>query len=151
MNKFKFGSKSAQKLSECHDDLQLIMNTALSRSKIDIGISEGYRSPEKQNEYFQQGKSKIDGIKRKGKHNHKPSLAVDVFAYHPDLETRRKIVYSKSHLAYFAGIVDAVAVELYNAKKVSHLIRWGGNWDSDGVIDFDQSFDDFPHFELIKP
>lgn len=151
MNKFKFGTKSAEKLSQCHADLQLIMNTALSRSKIDIGISEGHRSVEKQNEYFQQGKSKIDGITRKGKHNHLPSLAVDVYIYHPELEMRRKIVYSKSHLAYFAGIVDSVAWELYNDKQVSHVIRWGGNWDGDGIIDFDQSFDDYPHFELVKP
>lgn len=151
MNKFKFGKTSAEKLSQCHDDLQLIMDIALSRSKIDMGISEGHRSVEKQQEYFHQGKSKIDGITKKGKHNFHPSLAVDVFVYHPDFAMRKKMIYSKSHLAYFAGIVDAVAWELYNAGRVSHVIRWGGNWDGDQIIDFDQNFDDYPHFELVKP
>jgi peptidoglycan L-alanyl-D-glutamate endopeptidase CwlK len=33
--------------------------------------------------------------------------------------------------------------------KISHAIRWGGDWDSDDIFD-DQNFDDLPHFELVK-
>ena len=147
---YKFGKNSAKKLSTCHIDLQRIMNLAISRSKVDFGISEGHRTVERQKELYDQGKSKIDGISKLGKHNYNPSLAVDIYCYHSDRETRSKIAYSKSHLAYIAGIVDTVAQELYNKGEITHKIRWGGNWDNDGVIDFDQSFDDFPHFELIK-
>jgi len=125
------------------------MKLAISRSKVDFGISEGYRSVERQNDLYRQGKSKIDGLEKKGKHNYNPSMAVDIYAYHSDLETRRKIVYDKTHLAYIAGIVQSCAVELYNQEAITHNIRWGGNWDSDGIIGLDQSFDDYPHFELI--
>jgi len=147
---YKFGKNSQGKLNTCHKDLQLIFNKVISISKVDFGISEGHRSVERQNELYIQGKSKIDGINKLGKHNHYPSQAVDIFAYHANREVRSKLAYDKSHLGYIAGIVDAVAEELYLEGKITHKIRWGGNWDSDGIIDFDQSFDDYPHFELIK-
>lgn len=145
----KFGDKSLEKLKTCHLDLVKIMLMTIDNSKIDFGIAEGHRTVSRQLELFNEGKSKIDGINKKGKHNYKPSLAVDIYTYHPDLETRKKIAYDKSHLAYIAGVVDASAKDLLSEGLISHKIRWGGNWDSDGIIDFDQTFDDFPHFELI--
>jgi peptidoglycan L-alanyl-D-glutamate endopeptidase CwlK len=147
---FKFGRRSKGKLETCHEDLQKIMNLVISRSKVDFGISEGHRSVERQHELFLEGKSKIDGINRLGKHNHNPSEAVDIYGYHPDLETRRKLAYDKTTLSYIAGIIDSCANELFDKGETSHIIRWGANWDSDGIIDYDQSFDDFPHFELKK-
>ena len=77
---FKFSKRSIDKLNTCHKDLQLIMNTVISVSNIDFGISEGHRSIELQNKYFKEGKSQIDGITKKGKHNYDPSLAVDMFS-----------------------------------------------------------------------
>lgn len=148
---FSLGTNSSSKLASCHEDLQKIFKLAIQRTKVDFGISEGFRSIERQKKLFDEGKSKIDGVTQKGKHNYWPSLAVDIFTYHPDLETRRKLAYDKSHLSYLAGIVDACAEDLYEAKLITHKIRWGANWDRDGIIDYDQSFDDFPHFELIKP
>jgi len=145
---YKFGKKSLQKLARCHPDLQKIMKVAISRSKIDFGITEGYRSIARQKELFDEGKSKIDGITKMGKHNYQPALAADIYIYHPDLETRRKLAYDKKHLSYVAGLVDAVAEELFDKGITTKKIRWGANWDSDGIIDYDQSFDDFPHFEL---
>ena len=146
----KFGSRSLEKLGTFHSDLQEIMHLALSKSKIDFGISEGHRSLERQKQLFDEGKSKIDGITRKGKHNSSPSLAVDIYIYHKDLVTRRKLAYDKIHLAYVAGVIEASADELVAIGESQHTIRWGANWDSDGVIDYDQSFDDYPHFELKK-
>lgn len=147
---FKFGKNSLKKLQTCHEDLQKIMNLALSRSKIDFGITEGYRSIERQKELFDQGKSKIDGINKKGKHNYNPSEAVDIYIYHPNVQTRRKLAYDRVHLAYVGGIIESCAEELLNECKITHKVRWGANWDQDGVIDYDQSFDDYPHFEIIK-
>lgn len=126
------------------------MKLAITKSKVDFGISEGHRSLSRQKQLFDEGKTKIDGISKKGKHNYKPSLAVDIYIYHPNSETRKKVAYNKIHLAYVAGIIQASAKELADKGGVSHVIRWGANWDSDGVIDFDQAFDDYPHFELIK-
>jgi len=147
----KFGKTSAARLKTCHSDLQKIMSLAISRSRVDFGISEGARSLERQQDLFNQGKSKIDGINKKGKHNLTPAEACDVYVYHSDLETRRKIVYDKCSLSYIAGVVVSCAEELLLAGEVEHVIRWGGNWDRDGVILYDQSFDDLPHFELRKP
>lgn len=146
---YEFGNRSKEKLATCHDDLQKIMNLAISRSKVDFGVSEGHRTVGRQKQLFDEGKSKIDGTNKLGKHNYNPSLAVDIYAYHNDIETRRKIAYDKITLAYIGGVIDSCAQELYNIGEISHAIRWGANWDSDGVIDYDQSFDDFPHFELI--
>lgn len=148
---YTFGDRSKKNLDTCHKDLKTIFLLAIKRSKIDFGISEGHRSIERQNKLFNEGKSKIDGINKKGKHNYNPSLALDIYVYHPDSATRSKLAYNKEHLTYIAGIVDSCAKELYDNGEVNHLIRWGANWDSDGVIALDQSFDDYPHHELIKP
>ena len=123
---------------------------SINNSKIDFGITEGHRSISRQLELFNEGKSRIDGINKKGMHNHKPSLAADIYAYHPDRGTRREIAYDIAHLSYIAGVIDATANDLYEEGAITHKIRWGGNWNSNGIIDLDQSFDDYPHFELRK-
>ncbi len=147
---FNFGNSSKAKLATCHEDLQKIMELTIARTRIDFGISEGHRSVERQKQLFDEGRSKIDGITRLGKHNHTPSEAVDIYIYHPDLETRRKLVYDKASLSYVAGVVISCATELVEKGEITHTIRWGGNWDKDGVILQDQSFDDLPHFEIIE-
>ena len=147
----KFGTRSQDNLNTCHPDLIKIMELAISRSEIDFGITEGHRTLARQNQLFIEGKSKIDGYTKKGKHNVLPSEAVDIYTYHPDLETRRKLAYDKSHLSYIAAVVKTCAQQLLEEGLITHKIRWGGNWDGDGVIDYDQSFDDYPHFELLKP
>lgn len=151
MKTHEFGTRSEEKLSTCHEDLQKILRLAIRRSIIDFGISEGHRSIERQQQLFHEGKSKIDGINKKGKHNFEPSHAVDIYAYHPDVEIRRKIAYNTESLSYISGVIHSCAIELFEKGEVEHLIRWGGNWDHDGVILIDQNFDDLPHFEIYKP
>ena len=146
---YKFGKGSLSKLESVHHDLVKILKLAITRTPVDFGISEGHRSIERQNELYNQGKSKIDGINKKGKHNYNPSLAVDIYAYHPDLATRKKLAYDVPTLCLIAGVIIASAEELKAKGEVNHSIRWGGNWDNDGVILYDQSFDDLPHFELV--
>lgn len=145
---FSIGKNSRKKLDTCHPDMIKIIELAIERTDVDFGVSEGHRSISRQKMLYDEGKSKIDGINRKGKHNFKPSLAVDIYAYHPLLITRRKLAYDKSHLSYLAGVIKSCAEELLELGEITHTIRWGANWDSDGVIDYDQTFDDFPHFEL---
>lgn len=148
---YTFGKRSNDNLETCHKDLQKIMRKAISVSVIDFGISEGYRSLERQQQLYREGKSKIDGVTRKGKHNYSPSQAVDIYVYHPEASIRRKLAYDKEHLSYIAGVVQSCARILYGEGEVNHVIRWGANWDSDGIIALDHSFDDYPHFEIIKP
>lgn len=143
---FKFGSKSRERLLLAHDDIRKIFNLAIKRTKVDFGISETFRLPEIQKEYFDKGLSKCDGYTIKSKHNQAPSLAIDIFAY-----VKGKASYKVEELSYIAGLIDSCAEELYERREITHLIRWGGNWDRDGEIFTDQGFDDSPHFELIKP
>tara|TARA_R110000796_G_scaffold181330_3_gene297952 strand:- start:1918 stop:2388 length:471 start_codon:yes stop_codon:yes gene_type:complete len=154
-----FGKKSKERLKTCHVDVQKVLNLAISRSKIDFGISEGHRSVEKQQSYYAIGRTidlrrgtitNVDGVVKKGKHNYLPSQAVDIYVWHPVKETRKKISYDGLHLSYIAGLVDACSQELFEKGEITHKVRWGGNWDSDGIIKFDQRLNDMPHFEIIK-
>lgn len=142
---YRFGKTSSERLSTCEMDMQKIMQQAIRVSDVDFGIAEGHRSIEKQQQYYKEGKSKIDGVTRLGKHNYLPSLAVDIYPF-----VNGQAKWDNEHLSYLAGLIQGVAEMLYKKGEISHLIRWGGNWDMDGEILLDQSFDDRPHFELIK-
>lgn len=141
---YNFGKVSKDRLNTCHNDLKLIMNTTITISNIDFGIAEGYRSTEDQYKYFKEGKSKVDGITKLGKHNYKPSLAVDIYIF-----VDGKAVWDNEHLSYIAGIIHAVTELLFVQGKITHKIRWGGNFDMDGEL-LEETFDDRPHFELIN-
>jgi peptidoglycan L-alanyl-D-glutamate endopeptidase CwlK len=141
---YKLGKGSLKKLESVHHDLVKIIKLAITRTPVDFGISEGHRTLERQKELYDQGKSKIDGINKKGKHNYSPSLAIDLYAYHPDIEVRKKLAYDVPTLCIIAGVIISCADELKAKGDIKHSIRWGGNWDNDGVILYDQSFDDLP-------
>lgn len=160
---YKFGKKSKEKLATAEKDLQLIMEEAIKVSEVDFGINEGHRSEEDQLKYFLKGYSKIDprvpALKKKGKHLYNPSQAVDIKIYiskelqeqarNKDRKTKNW-AYDKEHLCYVAGVIMTTAKRLYDEGKVKHKLRWGGNWDRDGLILFDHTLHDYPHFELIK-
>jgi peptidoglycan L-alanyl-D-glutamate endopeptidase CwlK len=120
------------------------MKTAIESSTIDFGIAEGERSVERQKELFDQGSSKIDGVTRKGKHNYSPSLAVDIYPF-----INGAAVWDNETLSFLAGFIHGIAARLLEEGKISHGLRWGGNFDMDGEI-LEQSFDDRPHFELVR-
>lgn len=141
---YNFGKTSLEKLETCHHDLQNIMKEAIRISNVDFGIAEGYRDTIRQKQLFDEGKSKIDGITQKGKHNQRPSMAVDIYAF-----INNKASWDNESLSYLAGIIHTVAGYLYEQGSIIHKVRWGGNWNMDGVILLDQTFDDRPHFELV--
>lgn len=147
----KWGKKSLRVYNTLHPDLQMIVDEALRVSPVDFSLIEGYRTTARQNKLYSEGKSKIDGITRIGKHNLKPSHAVDLVPYHPDKDIRNLITWDKVHLAFLAGVLFGVSIKLFKAGTINHLLRWGANWDRDGVLHVDQTFDDYPHFELFKP
>ena len=151
MQTYNIGRNSRKQLDTCHIDLVKITELAIKRTSIDFGVSEGHRPVARQKMLFDQGKSKIDGINKLGKHNLEPSEALDFFAYHPEAAMRRRLAYDKVHLAYIGGVFESCARELYEKGEITHLLRWGANWDKDGVLLFDQSFNDMPHVELYKP
>ena len=128
----KFGTKSKERLSTCHPDIQKVFNEVIKT--IDCTITEGMRGEELQNKYFDEGKSKVRFPD--GKHNGNPSRAIDVCPYPVDYEDRERFTL-------FAGYVLGIA------KSMNIKMRWGGCWRND----FDpkkNGFDDMPHFELMK-
>lgn len=156
---FGFGRNSKKKLIQAHPDLKLIFKYGIACSSIDFGISCINRTYSEQLEEYVSGRSHLDP--RNPKHllaaKHvvsvdKPlSEAGDIYIWHPDKELQRKLMYDVGSLCHVAGVLQTTAKTLYAAGKTSHILRWGGNWDMDGVVLKDQSFDDLPHFELVKP
>jgi len=142
---YRLSDRSLERLSTCHIDLELIMKFALEYSMVDFGIAEGHRTVERQHELYNVGRSQIDGITRKGKHNYEPSMAVDIYGW-----VNGKSSYNRNTLCYLAGVITATAKILHTQKVIDHLIWWGGNWDGDGEIITDQGFQDLVHFELIN-
>lgn len=132
--KYTFGVKSNARLSTCDKRLQEICEKALSYGVMDITILEGHRPIHRQQELFVQGKSQIDGINKKGRHNYLPSRAVDVAPYPVDWDNEQKFTI-------LAGLMFAAAAEL------GYKITWGGSWD--GSFDKSKtSFLDLPHIQL---
>jgi len=132
----RFSKRSLSRLETCHEDLQKVFKKVVEM--FDCTIIEGHRGKTKQNKAYADGKSKLKYPK--GKHNKKPSIAVDVIPYPIDWSNR-----DRHH--YFAGYVLGVAWGMYLQKQISHKIRWGGDWDMDTETK-DNRFDDLVHFEL---
>ncbi len=136
---YKYGRTSMARLKTCHTDIQKVMNEVIK--VMDVSILEGFRTEEKQQMAYAQGKSKVQYPD--SKHNKIPSMAVDAAPYPID--------WMNSERFYLlVGLVKGMSQILYDRGEISHLIRSGGDWDNDGEIT-DNKWNDLPHFELYKP
>ena len=142
-----FGSRSIERLSTAHEDLQKVFNEVIKH--FDCSIIYGHRTSKEQFELFKKGrefqhghwvitdKSKVvtylDGIDKKSKHNYTPALAVDVWKYPIDWSETEE-------MNHFAGFVLGVAQRMYDKGEIKNKLEWGGNW---------ASFKDMPHFQLV--
>ncbi|MFK5892320.1 MAG: M15 family peptidase [Pseudomonadota bacterium] len=125
-----FGKSSASRLATCHPNLQELFNEVIKN--YDCSILQGTRSKEEQDEYFRTGKSKVQYPN--SKHNHSPSLAVDVVPYPIDWNDWNRFYH---FTGYVKGVADKLGID----------IRSGIDWDSDNDFS-DQSWIDAPHFEV---
>ena len=98
---YKFTEKSEQKLQTCHANLQAVMRKALTLSN--FIIIDGNRDEAAQNAAFAAGKSKLKYPQ--SKHNHLPSLAIDIAPFPLDWNNRERFVF-------VAGVVLATAAAL---------------------------------------
>ena len=126
----KFGRKSRTRLATCDTELQNLFSEVVKY--FDCSILIGHRGEEDQNKAFDEERSKVRWPK--GKHNSKPSTAVDVAPYPIDWEDRERFIY-------FGGFVKGYAF------RMGIPLRWGGDWDNDTSLS-DNKFDDLVHFEL---
>ena len=131
---YKFSRKSQYQLETCDINLQQVMQHVIKH--IDFTVLEGYRSNERQDSLFKEGKSKLKG--GQSKHNVEPSLAVDIAPYPID--------YSQKNSARWYFLAGSM---ISTAEMLGMKLRWGGDWDSDNDFS-DQNFDDLGHFELLE-
>lgn len=128
-----FSEKSLKLLDATDEKLKTTAVEVRKESRIRFEITESLRSLETQQKYFKDGKSQIDGIIKKSKHQPRESdgksEAVDIVCYHPKTN---KITWEQKYYYYVAGLFEAKALEL----NIS--INWGGWW----------NFEDCVHFEL---
>ena len=134
----KFSQSSFSKLSTCHPDLQALFYEVIKT--FDCVVLEGYRTQEDQEAAYKAGNTKLHWPD--GKHNHLPSNAIDVSPYPIDFNNINRFYW-------FAGYVMGLAQKLKDEGKITHGIRFGGDWDSDKDIN-DQKLIDLVHFELIE-
>ena len=136
---YKFGPSSLARRATLHPDLQVLCDAVLKQR--DCSVLCGTRPKEEQDKAFNSGASSVQWPN--SKHNHTPSLAVDLAPYIPGVDT-----YSHDQCLHFAGFVMAIAGQLLLDGKITHKIRWGGDWDSDHNVT-DNTFNDLVHFELV--
>lgn len=138
---YSFGKKSKKCLSEVHEDLQNVARLALEWGVMDFAVIEGRRSKERQNGFYNSGKSRVQWPN--GKHNvlNKADLAN---AYDIAPVVNGKLSWGQKHCIHLAGVIISAG------KCLGIKIRWGGNWDMDGEPITDQDFQDLVHFERRK-
>jgi peptidoglycan L-alanyl-D-glutamate endopeptidase CwlK len=137
----RFSQHSLENLSTCHVDLQVLFNEVIKT--FDCVVTEGYRNEVDQEAAFNSGHSKLHYPH--GKHNSQPSNAVDVYPYEPKVTVDWN---DTIRFYYFGGYVMGIASRLKYEGRITHDIRYGGDWDGDTMVK-DNSFSDTGHFELI--
>lgn len=146
---YKFGEASKKRLNTCHPDLILICEEVIK--VYDFAVLEGIRTMQQQQEYYSLGRSQLDGVKNKSKHQDNgtgKSMAIDIIPYKKGENIFSGKEKDNRRFYYLAGLMKMTALKLKSEGKITHDLRWGGDWDSDDIYS-DQNFDDLPHFELV--
>jgi peptidoglycan L-alanyl-D-glutamate endopeptidase CwlK len=133
-----YSKKSADRLFTCDQQIQTLFNAVIIHR--DCSILEGHRGQIDQDNFFALGKSKVKWPK--GKHNKRPSEAIDATPYPIPPN------WGADHWKDMVIFYEFAAIVRYEAKRLGIKIRWGGDWDGDGDYK-DQTFDDLVHFELV--
>lgn len=118
-----FSENSLKILKECHEDLQRVMKEVIK--EFDISVICGYRGEEEQMEAYNSGNSNAKF--GESKHNHSPSLAVDVVPYPIDWDDIER----------FEKMGEVV---MRKADELGIKLKWGRDF---------KNLKDYPHFELI--
>lgn len=120
---YTFSTRSLERLKGVHPDLVKVMVEAIKDSPYDFSITEGVRTPERQQELYKEGKSLTL------KSRHLTGHAVDIAVF-----VDKKVTWAFSCYEKVAGHV------LKTAQTLNVPVVWGGNW----------KFRDGPHFELDR-
>lgn len=119
---YTFSKKSKQRLEGVDSSLVKLMEESIKESPYDFGITEGIRTPERQKQLYNEGKS----LTLKSKHLIGRAVDIAVFV-------EGKLTWDFKYYKPVAEHIKKVAETL----KVN--IIWGGDW---------RRLVDAPHFEL---
>lgn len=134
-----FGKSSKDRLITCHPILQELMWRTVEER--DCSITCGHRNEVDQNQVYEKRLSRVRWPN--SKHNSLPSMAVDVVPWPEKWESE------SAFLDLYEVIRDSWASMVAENLTEDYCLRWGGDWDGDGDRK-DQTFDDLPHWELVK-
>lgn len=125
---YRFSTGSKNNLATVKPLLQKVVNRAFGYQIIDITVSEGIRTIERQKEMVEKGLSQIMNS------NHLTGNAIDLYPY----VNGRLINDNKTEedLRYWKTLALCMKCASY---ELGILIEWGGDW---------TDFIDMPHFEL---
>jgi peptidoglycan L-alanyl-D-glutamate endopeptidase CwlK len=136
-----FSTKSKLLLAECDHHLIAFFDSVIKLR--DCTVLCGHRGQKEQDQFYANGTSKVKWPN--GKHNKKPSMAVDVAPYFSNRApgTRISMIrYEVIEFGYYClGIRDAM--------NLTRKIRWGGDWDGNFLTLTDNEFIDAFHWEII--
>lgn len=130
MSNVKLSARSVERLNTIRMDLRQVCFKAFETMPFDVTVLEGYRTKERQDQLFKEGKTKVK-VSR-----HQSGFAVDLCPYPVDWNDTDRFKIMAQHM------FDA-------AKELGITIRWGGNWSRNNITDKPpSSFVDMPHFEI---
>lgn len=133
---YAFSDRSLDRLQTCHQDLILLMRSALldPECPYDITVLEGHRNKEKQNQMVEEGKSQLGWPK--SRHNSWPSMAVDVAPY-----VAGKVSWDWGYYHPLAAHIRSTWDRLQQdgATTGQYTLEWGGTW---------TTLKDGPHYQL---
>ncbi len=133
----KASKRTMNNLYGVHHKMVALVGYALAISEQDFFVNEGLRTAEKQNQYFKEGASQIDGYTKRGKHQDDPTTedidgrAVDVYYVGwKNTDSNNDPRWEKVYKAFRTA-----------ANNLNIKIVFGADW---------KSFVDKPHIELDK-
>ena len=139
---YKLSNYSLNNLNGVHPSLVACVKRAIEITEQDFRVIEGVRTPQRQQELYEQGRTKPGPIVTWTlKSRHMPysdgyGHAVDLVPYPVDWNDTKKF--------------DIIASAMFTAaKEIGIRIRWGNDWNMNGVLR-ESGESDAPHFELVK-
>ena len=137
---FKLSQRSLSRLVGVNEDLVSVVKRAIEISEVDFMVVEGLRTKQRQEELYAQGRTKPGKVVTwMMKSKHIDGLAVDIAPCNKDGSI------NWNDLKMFDKMADAM---FKAAKELNINIRWGRDWDMDGIRG-EKGETDSPHFELV--
>lgn len=154
---FSLSSRSRGKLEGVHPDMVAVVETAITLTKVDFGVTYGVRTMEEQKRLYESGRSQTMNSKHLLQDDTGYSHAVDVVAY------------DGSDVVWEINVYDDICDAFKKAAEMHGVaIKWGAAWSEGDIrsyrgtaedamnayIDLRRSegrrpFIDGPHFELM--